>query len=83
VATLERGSDDAAAVLALPDACRKRVFRIFPNRESAMRLLEALLMEQDEVWSTGKRYFDMPAYWQWHDPHATPGAQEGGSTPTA
>jgi putative transposase len=27
---------------------RKRVIRIFPNRESAMRLLGALLMEQDE-----------------------------------
>jgi hypothetical protein len=23
-------------------------------------------MEQDEAWSTGKRYFDMTAYWQWH-----------------
>jgi putative transposase len=44
---------------------RERVIRIFPNRESAMRLLGALLMEQDEQWSTGKRYFDMAAYWQW------------------
>jgi hypothetical protein len=22
-------------------------------------------MEQDEQWSTGKRYFDMTAYWHW------------------
>ena len=22
-------------------------------------------MEQDEAWTTGKRYFDMTAYWQW------------------
>ncbi|HEX8034420.1 MAG TPA: transposase [Ktedonobacterales bacterium] len=44
---------------------RKRVIRIFPNRESAARLLLALLMEQDEQWSTGKRYFDMAAYWHW------------------
>ena len=84
VATLERGFDDATAVLALPRPYRKRlrttngqerlneevrrrerVIRIFPNRESTMRLLGALLMEQDEQWSTGKRYFDMTAYWQW------------------
>jgi hypothetical protein len=30
-----------------------------------LRLLDALLMEQDETWITGKRYFDMTAYWQW------------------
>lgn len=84
VATLERGFDDATAVLALPAAYRKRlrttngverlneeirrrerVIRIFPNRESAIRLLGALLMEHDEQWSTGKRYVDMTAYWQW------------------
>jgi putative transposase len=86
IATLERGFDDAAAVLALPRPDRKRlrttngqerlneevrrrerVIRIFPNRESAIRLLGALLMEQDEQWSTGKRYLDMSAYWQWRD----------------
>ena len=58
MATLERGFDDATAVLALPDVYRKRlrttngveqlneeirrrerVIRIFPNRESAIRLL--------------------------------------------
>ncbi len=46
---------------------RERVIRIFPNRDSVMRLVGALLMEQDEVWTTGKRYFDMTAYWQWRD----------------
>ncbi len=44
---------------------RERVIRIFPNRESALRLLGALLMERDEAWTTGHRYFDMGAYWQW------------------
>ena len=44
---------------------RERVIRIFPTRESVIRLLGALLMEQDEAWTTGKRYFDMTAYWQW------------------
>ena len=43
---------------------RERVIRIFPTRESAIRLLGALLMEQDEAWTTGKRYFDMTAYLQ-------------------
>jgi putative transposase len=84
IATLERGFDDATAVLALPRPYRKRlrttngqerlneevrrrerVIRIFPNRQSSIRLLGALLMEQDEQWSTGKRYFDMAAYWSW------------------
>ena len=41
---------------------RERVIRIFPNRESVIRLLGALLMEQDEKWTTGKKYFDMEEY---------------------
>jgi transposase-like protein len=107
IATLERGFDDATAVLALPRPYRKRlrttngverlneevrrrerVIRIFPNRASTIRLLGALLMEQDEQWSTGKRYFDMTAYWQWRAAlasQATPAAAsgpEGGRSPT-
>lgn len=84
VATLERGFDDATAVLALPLHYRRRlrttngverlneemrrrerVIRIFPTRASALRLLGALLLEQDEAWTTGHRYFDMTSYWQW------------------
>jgi transposase-like protein len=91
VATLERGFDDATAVLALPAPYRKRlrttngverlneeirrrecVIRIFPNRASVIRLVGALLMEQDEVWTTGKRYFDMTAYWLWRDRPSQP-----------
>jgi len=34
---------------------RERVIRIFPNRESAIRLIGALLMEQDEKWASGKK----------------------------
>jgi len=93
IATLERGFDDATAVLALPRPYRKRlrttngqerlneevrrrerVIRIFPNRPSGIRLLGALLMEQDEQWSTGKRYFDMTASWRWRQ---TPSAASG------
>jgi transposase-like protein len=102
VATLERGFDDALAVLALPLPYRQRlrtingqerlneeirrrerVIRIFPNRDSVMRLLGALLMEQDEQWSTGKRYFDMTTYWQWRAAQSPPDVQEGGLSQTA
>jgi len=41
---------------------RERVIRIFPNRESVVRLIGALLMEMDEKWSSGKRYLDMTEY---------------------
>jgi len=41
---------------------RERVIRIFPNVDSAMRLLGAVLMEQHEAWSTGRRYFNMERY---------------------
>jgi transposase-like protein len=44
---------------------RERVIRIFPNGESAECLMGALLMEQDEAWSTGRVYFDMRAYLEW------------------
>ncbi len=44
---------------------RERVIRIFPNTDSAMRLLGALLMEQDEIWSTGRLYFNMEHYREW------------------
>ena len=48
---------------------RERVIRIFPNRESAIRLLGALLLEQHEQWTTGHHYLDMTAYWQWRQDH--------------
>jgi transposase-like protein len=38
---------------------RTRVVRIFPNRESALRLITALCVEQSEEWETGRRYLDM------------------------
>lgn len=45
---------------------RERVIRIFPNRESAIRLLGALLIELDEKWRTERRlYLNMTEYWQW------------------
>lgn len=38
---------------------RSRVVRIFPNRESCLRLITALCVEQSEEWLSGKRYLDM------------------------
>jgi transposase-like protein len=62
---------------------RERVIRIFPRRASAIRLLGALLLEQDEQWSAGKRYVDMAIYWSWlttqHGRSAGPAAR---ATPT-
>lgn len=46
---------------------RERVIRIFPNRESVIRLLGALLMELDEKWSSGNRYLDMAEYLEWRE----------------
>jgi putative transposase len=38
---------------------RTRVVRIFPNKESCLRLVTALAVEQSEEWITGRRYLDM------------------------
>ena len=46
---------------------RERVIRIFPNEASVIRLMGALLMEQDEKWQTGRKYFDMALYYQIQD----------------
>ncbi len=43
---------------------RERVIRIFPNRESSLRLIGALLIEYDEKWS-GKKYLEMTEYYEW------------------
>jgi transposase-like protein len=43
---------------------RDRVIRIYPNEKSVIRLLGALLMEQDEKWSSGRKYLDMQDYYE-------------------
>lgn len=43
---------------------RERVIRIFPNRESLLRLMGALLLDIHEGWQTGKRYLDPGAIQQ-------------------
>ncbi|WP_027086000.1 IS256 family transposase [Cohnella panacarvi] len=44
---------------------RESVIRIFPNRESVIRLLGAVLMEYEEKWTSGRRYFNMDEYYEW------------------
>ncbi len=44
---------------------RERVIRIFPNEASLIRLIGAMLMEQDEKWTTGKKYLSMEDYYQY------------------
>lgn len=46
---------------------RERVIRIFPNRQSVIRLIGALLMEFDDKWASGKKYLDMDDYFKWRD----------------
>jgi len=35
---------------------RTKVVRIFPNEASRLQLINAILMENDEAWQTGRRY---------------------------
>lgn len=42
---------------------RERVIQIFPNEASVIRLIGTLLMEQDEKWQTGRKYFEMDLYY--------------------
>jgi putative transposase len=45
---------------------RERVIRIFPNEQSAKRLIGALLSETNESWAE-RLYLDMQAYWEWRE----------------
>ena len=46
---------------------RDRVIRIYPNRQSVIRLIGALLMEMDEKWQSGHKYLDMKEYLVWRE----------------
>jgi transposase-like protein len=50
---------------------RERVIRIFPNDASALRLIGALLAEQNEVWQE-RRYLDMDEFEQWKESRTAP-----------
>ena len=44
---------------------RKKVIRIFPNAESAWRLIGAYLAERHEEWSTRRKYLKMDEFYAW------------------
>ena len=46
---------------------RERVIRIFPNWESAERLLGALFMEHSDKWLSGRKYLNMDGYLVWRN----------------
>jgi putative transposase len=50
---------------------REKVIRIFPNEDSAHRLVGDLLLEQHEELVTGRRYFDMTEYNDWKQKQTT------------
>ena len=44
---------------------RQRVIRIFPNEDSALRLIGSLLADFYDNWQSQNHYFDMTEYWDW------------------
>ena len=54
-----------AEPVAVGEPCRReRVIRIFPNDESALRLMGALLAESNETWA-GRLYINMDEFKEW------------------
>jgi transposase-like protein len=43
---------------------REKVIRIFPNDDSAWRLIGAFLAERHEGWSTRRKYLKMDEYYE-------------------
>lgn len=44
---------------------RESVIRIFPNRESVVRLIGSVLMEIETHWESSRLYMDMKSYHEW------------------
>ena len=42
---------------------REKVIQIFPNTDSIIRLIGAVLMDDHNNWSNGQRLFDMKEYY--------------------
>ncbi|WP_263842085.1 IS256 family transposase [Salinibacter sp.] len=59
---------------------REKVIRIFPNMDSAWRLIGAVLAEKHEEWSTGRKYLDMAEFRNWKKQASRPESEPDGST---
>jgi transposase-like protein len=55
---------------------REKVIRIFPSKDSAWRLVGALLAEKHEEWSTSRRYLTMGEFDDWLDEQSSTEATE-------
>lgn len=56
---------------------------IYPNESSVLRLIGAVLMEHDEVWSAGKKYFDMKDYFDYLKKSKKSNENSGGDSKAA
>ncbi len=59
---------------------REKVIRIFPNIDSAWRLIGAVLAEKHEEWSTGRKYLDMAEFRNWKEQAHSPEPEPDEST---
>ena len=59
---------------------RERVIRISPNQDSAVRFIGALLAEQHETWSTGRRYLNMTDFLEWEQEGKLRNEENSGQT---
>ncbi len=55
---------------------REKVIRIFPNKDSAWRMVGALLVEKHEEWSTSRRYLKTDELYEWLDRHSESEAKD-------
>jgi len=55
---------------------REKVIRIFPDERSPWRFLGALLAEQHEIWSTGRRWLAMDEFWAWKEAQEQGGLEQ-------
>jgi transposase-like protein len=61
---------------------REKVIRIFPNKDSAWRLVGALLAEKHEKGRAGRRYLTMDEFYEWREEQNEKSTDEPQSKPS-